>query len=61
MVPQTEVNEADGSQRVGRQALVETLADMLYWNCYVQRFEAQPARPLDDLEIVHDSNFLAEL
>jgi lantibiotic biosynthesis protein len=61
VVPQTEVNEADGSQRVGRQALVETLADMLYWNCYVQRFEAQPARPLDDLEIVHDSNFLAEL
>tara|TARA_R110002072_G_scaffold271038_2_gene430944 strand:+ start:51225 stop:53660 length:2436 start_codon:yes stop_codon:yes gene_type:complete len=55
------VNESDDSQVVGRKALVETLADMLYWNCYVQRFGAQPARPLDDLEVVHDSHFLAEL
>ena len=49
---QRELSEVDE-----RRTLVETLSDMLYWNCYVQRFGAQPARPLTGMDIDHDPAF----
>lgn len=44
-----------------RRALVETLSDVLYWNCYVQRFGEQAARTLEPVEVVPDAEFQREL
>jgi hypothetical protein len=47
--------QADAERQ--RRALIETVSDVLYWNCYVQRFGAEPARPLTPLEIPPDAEF----
>jgi hypothetical protein len=44
-----------------RRALVETLSDVLYWNCYVQRFGGQSARSLEPVDVAPDAEFQREL
>lgn len=44
-----------------RRALVETLSDVLYWNCYVQRFGEQAARSLKPVDVAPDVEFQGEL
>ena len=43
------------------RALVSTISDMLYWNCYVRRLGEQPARPLEPLEVIVDEEFYEAL
>lgn len=55
---QTSRNEEHQNEEVSqRLALAETLSDMIYWNCYAQRFGAQPARPLGPLDIPPNAEF----
>lgn len=44
-----------------RRALVETLSDVLYWNCYVQRFGEQAARSLEPVDVAPDAEFQKDL
>lgn len=56
-VGQVEEHQNESADR----ALVSTISDMLYWNCYVRRLGEQSARPLEPLDVIVDAAFYEAL
>lgn len=60
-LPEVTVDGNQDESELPHRALVSTIADMLYWNCYVQRLGEQPVRPLEPLEVIVDAEFYEAL
>ena len=65
-LPEVRIDASESATRTSqhpdqRQSLVTAISDLLYWNCYVQRFSAHSARPFAMLDYAPDREFQDEL